>query len=185
MKHRIVHHSLSICLPPMFITKENVTFHSKCINEIKNYIISRNSPSGYATKENMIDWRELVLKPYSNNIKNQIQDPNTPIFLILDNCSIHNSEIVMTKFHEIGNLKIIWLPPHSSHFLQMLDSCLFGLLKREYRNIKAQSGYPKIESKIVRAFHALWNVIYPQNIYYCWELTEFYYKLQQNGNFIL
>ena len=91
----------------------------------------------------------------------------------------------MTKFHEIGNLKIIWLPPHSSHFLQMLDSCLFGLLKREYRNIKAQSGYPKIESKIVRAFHALWNVIYPQNIYYCWELTEFYYKLQQNGNFIL
>ena len=151
----------------MFITKENVTFHSKCINEIKNYIICRNSPSGYATKENMIDWRELVLKPYSNNIKNQIQDPNTPIFLILDNCSIHNSEIVMTKFHEIGNLKIIWLPPHSSHFLQMLDSCLFGLLKREYRNIKPQSVSPKIESKIVRAFHALWNVIYPQNIYRC------------------
>ena len=114
--------ALGICLPPtfVFITKENVSFHSKCINEIKNHIICRNSQSGYATKENMIDWIELALKSYSNNVQNQIWDPNTPIFLILDNCSIHNSEIVMTKFHEIVNLKIIWLPLHSSHFCRGL-----------------------------------------------------------------
>ena len=173
------------CLPPMLVTKENVTFQSKSLNEIKNYLICRKSPSDYATKESIIDRIELVLKPYSNNVKTQIQDLNAPIFLIMDNFSIHNSEAVITKFNEIINLKIIWLPPHASHFLQMLDSSLFGLLKRQYRNIKPPSISPKIENKVVRAFHALWNVIYPQNIFRCWELTGFYYDYQKNGTCIL
>ena len=35
--------ALGICLPPI-LSQKNVTFHLKYINEMKNYIICRNSP---------------------------------------------------------------------------------------------------------------------------------------------
>jgi hypothetical protein len=52
-----------------------------------------------------------------------------PAFLIMDNCPAHRGE----KFDQLCALHRIipvWLPPHSSNQLQMLDLCIFGVTKR-------------------------------------------------------
>jgi hypothetical protein len=52
-----------------------------------------------------------------------------PAFLILDNCSAHRG----AEFeHLCGAHRVVpvWLPPHSSNQLQMLDLCIFGVTKK-------------------------------------------------------
>jgi hypothetical protein len=51
-----------------------------------------------------------------------------PVFLILDNCSVHDG----AEFHDqcrVCRIVALFIPPHSSHFVQPLDLCLFGRLK--------------------------------------------------------
>lgn len=52
--------------------------------------------------------------------------------LVVDNCSAHNrrADIVHGKRH---NVHMIFLPPHTTHFLQPLDVVLFSALKRKVR----------------------------------------------------
>jgi hypothetical protein len=52
-----------------------------------------------------------------------------PAFIILDNCSAHSG----SEFLEIcaeHNLIPIFIPPHSSHQVQPLDLCIFGVTKK-------------------------------------------------------
>ena len=44
----------------------------------------------------------------------------------------------------------MYLPPHTSHILQPLDLCGFGLLKAYYRKFQAQIGYIHKSSPILK-----------------------------------
>jgi hypothetical protein len=57
-----------------------------------------------------------------------------PAFLLLDKCSLHFGEGV-TKIWDEHNLKLLHIPPHSSHFLQCLDARVLGIAKRRIREV--------------------------------------------------
>jgi hypothetical protein len=57
-----------------------------------------------------------------------------PACLILDNCSSHKGDDV-DALCEKYNLKLLWIPPHSSHFLQPLDVSFFGVAKNRIRSV--------------------------------------------------
>jgi hypothetical protein len=63
----------------------------------------------------------------------------------------------------------IWLPPHTSHFLQPLDLTVFSVFKRTYMNTRVIATRPKIEGKIVRALHAWHTSAYIGLIYNGWK----------------
>ena len=168
-------------LEPLFITKENINFKSKELNEIKHLLKIVSTPKGYANEGSMISWINLILKPYIYNLRRILKDENAIIYLIMDNCSVHSTLNVEHHFNEIPFFNIIWLPPYSSHFLQMLDSSFFGILKKYYRNNQAIKTSPKIEGKIVRAYKSFWNASYPQNVIRSWEQTGFSYLIPIQG----
>jgi hypothetical protein len=53
------------------------------------------------------------------------------VLLLLDNCDIHITVPAISKCRTKGVI-MLTLPPHTSHKLQPLDRCVFGLFKKFY-----------------------------------------------------
>ena len=105
------------------------------------------------------------------------------VYLIMGNCASHLIPRISDVTRQIDSFEILALPPHSSHFLQMLDASLFGVLKMAYRNFKTGPERPKYEAKLARAFRA-WHVsCYPMDIISCFQMTGPEYSLQEHGQF--
>ena len=162
-------------LRPMFICKEDIRFHSDELRSIKNFVSISKSPKGYATEKNMLEWIDTILVPYITRVTEMLPDSNDKVYLVMDNCGIHNSSEVRKRWAEIQRLEIVWLPPHSSHFLQMLDGSMFGSLKCLFRNLRTPKTTPKIEGKIVRAYRAFWTAAFPTNVMASFQVTGFTY----------
>ncbi len=164
-------------LCPMFITKEQIKVNGNFANDS---IFARSlhfvTKKGYQDEASMVFWIENLLKSYVEGVQSELGDPDAPVFLIMDNCRVHNTPAVQTAFRNLRGLEIIWMPPHSSHFLQMLDACYFGVMKGEYRNGRTQKQKPKVAGKLIRAHRAMWNASFPTTIMRSWELTGFHYK---------
>ena len=168
-------------LAPVMVCRENVPFNSRELRTIQSRISVTRSPKGYAVESSMITWIEEVLRPYVSCVTAQLTNPESAVYLIMDNCGIHNTQLVREKLMQIPRLQIIWLPPHTSHFLQMLDASVFGQLKSLYRNLRTLDTRPKIEGKILRAFHALWTAAFPRNVLAGFERTGFTYTTDTRG----
>jgi len=84
------------------------------------------SKSGYNTIKNMHDWVINVFVPYVLSIREELGQPDDPCILIMDNMTAHGNSDVMNLLNNIGNVYVVFLPPHSSHFMQALDLLFFG-----------------------------------------------------------
>jgi hypothetical protein len=84
-----------------------------------------------------------------------MSDQSLPIFLIMDNCGSHKKDTLL-PLHDALNIPVLWLPPHSSHFLQPLYLVMFARLKMKYRERQAIKTPPKWVSKIIR-IHQSWH----------------------------
>ena len=164
-------------LAPMFVCKENVSFSSYELRSVITKLFVTRTPKGYATEWSMLEWIRKVINPYVQRVIRSLQREESMIYLIMDNCGVHNTPAVRAEFNKISRLRVVWLPPHTSHFLQMLDASVFGHLKSAYRNFRTLATQPKIEGKILRAFHAMWNAAFPRNVLAGFELTGFKYVM--------
>ena len=80
---------------------------------------------------------------------------------------------------EIGNIKILPIPPHSSHFTQMLDATVFGSIKRKYTSIKNDiSSKSKFTKKLILINRAYESVFSQELIQSGWEATGFHLSLK-------
>ena len=95
----------------------------------------------------------MILADYVRDVRRDIGDDEAKVYVILDNARVHNIEDVM---REVGVCPI-WLPPHSSHFLQVLDLLVFAELKKAYRSRRSRRTSAKIEGKLLRILYA-WNI---------------------------
>lgn len=77
------------------------------------------------TTFSMVFWIRNILKPYVEFFRNATNEILKCV-LIIDGCTSHFTYEVIAAFDDIGNVKLIPLPPHSSHLLQMLDATLFS-----------------------------------------------------------
>jgi hypothetical protein len=83
---------------------------------------------GYIDRDIFEDWVKDTLVPEIQSRREKFNYWG-PAVLILDNCSAHDSQLFRDLCIE-KNIHCLWLPPHSSHLLQMLDLCIFGVTKR-------------------------------------------------------
>ena len=88
-----------------------------------------NTPSGWFDSKTFQDWFTKVALPYLNNF-------NGPKVIIGDNVPFHiNIEVIRAA--EANDIKFVFLPPNTTHFLQPLDVAVFRTLKLEWRKCLA------------------------------------------------
>jgi hypothetical protein len=61
-----------------------------------------------------------------------VSDGNIIAGLILDGLRSHSTAYTPDAFRN-EQIRVIELPPHSTHLYQPLDLCLFGIMKNEYQ----------------------------------------------------
>ena len=128
--------------------------------EVSDRFFYEKTAKGRQTTETFRRYCENILKPYVQGVRNLLGDPEALVYLILDNASVHN---VPDTFESIG-IKPLWLPPHSSHFLQPLDLLLFAELKKCYVQLRTIATTPKVEGKVLRILRAWHKAKDPGNV---------------------
>ena len=82
----------------------------------------------------------------------------------MDNLKCHNTLEVSNTFSNIKDFQIIFLPPHSSHFLQPLDLSFFGIFKHYYSQCRSINPADKLKQKVLNIHKALYQTSYIDNI---------------------
>lgn len=140
-------------VPPMFIFKRQRMKEGLAKNGPTGAIY-RCSPSGWITEELFLEW----LQHFATFTKASVDDP---VLLVLDNHSTHSSLNAYNFCRENG-IRVVSLPPHTSHKLQPLDVCFFGPLKTAYHQVCDQymksNNYEKISvSDVAELFCKAFN----------------------------
>jgi hypothetical protein len=103
------------------------------------------TPKGYLTGDAMDHWVDHVLIPYVVCARQQF-GRNFRGFLLLDGFKAHCTPHVRERFQQ-ENVIVIMLPPHASHLYQVLDLCLFGVMKKEYKSSRIHGKCPSSDEK--------------------------------------
>jgi hypothetical protein len=143
-------------LKPVLLTIANVPFNDPDLVSIQDQFYVFKTKRGYQTEESMKFYINSVLVPYYAQLREEQNDPDLPIFLVTDNCDTRRTEAVMQMYREI-KITPIWMPAHSSHFLQPLDLVIFGVFKSAYLELKTKMTTPRIEGKMIRIMKCWWN----------------------------
>jgi hypothetical protein len=114
-----------------------------------------DQPKGFIDTDIFEDWIKDTFVPEVERRRTAL-NCNDVAYLILDNCSSHKGANfqAMCRDHRIAP---IFIPPHSSHLVQPLDLCLFGLMKQRVAQInKAQSCNVQTQHivRVVNAFQS-------------------------------
>ena len=90
----------------------------------------------------------------------------------------------MSCMATINGLRVIELPPHSSHFTQPLDANLFGTLKMAYRSVRTGNERPKYEAKLMRCYTAWYRTCLPNNVIASWQKTGIDFRFPILNEFV-
>jgi transposase len=157
-------------LPPMFLTTTRVVDKCEISHDILTCYEVFKTAKGYQTGDSMNHYVHTILAPYCQAVRRKVQNPNAPIFLIMDNCDSHKREDTMHMFGEL-NVQIIWLPAHSSHFLQTLDVGIFAAVKLRYSQLRREQTKPKVLGKILRLAEAWHEATSRERVIKAWAIA--------------
>jgi hypothetical protein len=122
----------------------------------------------YQNSHSMEFYVRDILAPYCEYLRNAMHNPVLPVFLIMDNCPSHNKRELLTLYTQY-NIRVIWLPAHSSHFLQPLDLGLCGEWKGRYQRFSRKLTSPRWQGKVFRVDRAWNGSTYVLNVWNSWE----------------
>jgi hypothetical protein len=154
-------------LKPFLVTSSQVLYHDQELSLMQSEFVTAQTTKGYLTIATMQAYIERVLGPYCQSLRAQNADPELPVYIIMDNCRCHDAPEAVADMAK-WNIRPIWLPPHSTHFLQVLDVGLFGAFKTNYRNTRSRPTKPKLEGKLLRILKAWHITAYPVTIWNAW-----------------
>ena len=154
-------------LKPFFITKTEVKYDG-ILGPLKEDFAYAKTKTGYLTTKAMKLWINLVLKDYAINVRNELNDSNAKIIIIMDNFKCHINDEIQKEFQNIGNIELICLPPHSSHLFQPLDLFSFRELKRIY-NLGIKTKTRLIVNDKIYDILKTWNqASFKMNLFITW-----------------
>lgn len=100
----------------MFVCKENVAFSSYDLRTVITKLFVTKTQKGYATECSMLEWIRNVISPYVQRVARTLRREESMIYLIIDNCRVHNTPAVKAEFRKVSRLRVVSMPPHTSHF---------------------------------------------------------------------
>jgi hypothetical protein len=84
-------------------------------------------------------------------------------FLLLDNCTAHFGPCI-TDLCDRNRLQLLYIPPHSSHFLQCLDVSVFGLTKKAISDLNRTEDANPQTKHIVKMVNGFLSAATPTNV---------------------
>jgi hypothetical protein len=157
-------------LTPMYLHRCYVNPYHPELVKIWPQPVFAQTPKGYQTAQSMFVYVTEVIAPYVQELRMRYRNNKLPVWLIMDNCGPHRTEILMQAYKDL-KLNIIWLPPHSSHFLQPLDLGFFADFKGKYQNVPWPDVKPRTVAKILRIDKAQYQAAYQPNLVQCWHVA--------------
>jgi hypothetical protein len=119
------------------------------------YVVQSNS--GFINKDLFLEWLKVILIPWVEKKRIELNDPNAIAGVILDGCTSHTySEIF--QYGNQNNIIFYLLPAHSSHITQPLDQLIFSLWKNKIKKTKTKKILSKQSERIYIAARSLFEV---------------------------
>lgn len=116
----------------------------------------------YIDRDIFTDWLKDTVIPDLRK-RRALHKYSGPAFLLLDNCSAHYGPDI-TALANQNNLHFLYIPPHSSHFLQCLDVSVFGITKRLIANINRVEKVNIQTEHMIRLVNGFLAAAVPTNI---------------------
>ena len=125
---------------------------------------------GYLNEEGMLFWLNNIYIPYINYMKSLIDDENAQPLLIFDGLKAHLT-VKVNNLLESNGIDVLILPPHSSHLVQCLDLCFFGIMKKHYKLCRSQlfQKNNRKAQKIERILKSFYTASFPTIIFAGWK----------------
>jgi hypothetical protein len=144
------------CLKPTLIIPR-ATYDDKviCCGYSREKVEIYTQKKGFIDQVIFEDWAKDVFAP-EVRARRARYGYDGPTILILDNCSAHHGQLFERLCIE-ENIKCLWLPPHSSHLLQVLDLSVFGATKKYLNRLnRGESRYIQTNHimKVLDSFHS-------------------------------
>lgn len=125
-------------LKPLIVVKRKTVEARICRLPIADKLYISDNESGFITGDIFDTWVKSILIPYVQEKRKQF-NYSGPAVLLLDGCSCHYTSTLYRLCNE-NNIKIFFLPPHSSNQTQPLDLVVFHLHKDKIRkNLKLEA----------------------------------------------
>ena len=121
-----------------------------------------HTPSGYVNSVSFEYWFSNVFIPELREKRSRYNYQGESI-LLMDGLLAHKNVIEKQNL-EFLNLKVVFLPPHSSDQTQPLDLGVFGQMKRFSSNYKNHSDVSAQTNQIIKILHSLWQASSPDNV---------------------
>lgn len=166
-------------IKPMLLTtraRMDPDFYDTFLPEFAEFYTTQK---GYLTTNAMIEWIQSCLIPYVIDIREQIQNPNHPVVLILDGLSCHLNDQIMEEFVKIEPFILIPLPPHSSHITQPCDGTIFNVTKIRYQQTPSPNNKTIFTGKLCRIKCAIQQALSQENIISAWEKCGFHITITE------
>ena len=127
----------------------------------------------------MLYWINNIYLPYIKYTKQLIRDEDAVPLLIMDGIKAHQTVKVNQLLQENG-IEVLILPPHSSHLVQCLDLCFFGIMKKHYKLCRSQlfQNENKKAQKIERILKSFYTASFQTIIMAGWKASgiDFIYE---------
>ena len=121
-------------------------------NGMHGYVVS--SPKGYMTTDLFECYFEDILIPHIKKKRLDRHKQLQKAVLLMDGFCAHSSDKV-TKLSEDNNVKIVFIPPHSSHLTQPLDLLIFSTFKKTMLKISTTFQLSELSKRIVMALKGI------------------------------
>jgi hypothetical protein len=119
-------------LKRMHLTQKDVGFTCSALHQSRQGFELCATGSAYQMERSMASYITNTLDPLFEDVRSDLHNSDAPNFLITDNRASDGTALLMDMYEEL-NIAVIWLPRHSSNFLQPFHLTIFTNLKRRKR----------------------------------------------------
>ena len=151
-------------LTPMFITHRKTIYkeiQGTGIREGEDLILEYQ-PKSYVNKSLFSRYIDDVMLKYINELRKNPLYLNEPAVIICDNCSAHLDDELLQKLAQ-NNVRLITIPPHSSHVFQPLDLVTFGIFKKEMLRVTSKYEPGTMVDRIAKALKSIEKATISEN----------------------
>lgn len=139
------------------------------------YVVS--SQKGYITKELFESYFEDIIVPHIERKRKEKNKLDAKAVAIIDGCSAHTSEKLENLLSK-NNIKLFYLPSHSSHLTQPLDLLIFSSFKRLMLKMKTTIQVSELSKRILLALKGIHMSTNFFDIINCFTLAGFIIDLE-------
>lgn len=165
-------------MKPLIIIKRKTVDSQYLFVPLQDKVLIDSSESGYINAEIYDKWINTEFFPTLKEKRNLFAYDG-PAVLLLDGWSSHITADLIKKCYE-NNVKMFFLPPHSSHETQPLDLLIFHLHKDKIRKLCDDTDGEVITDKILDLYSTFQSVANVKNIKSSFEASGAVYDISNS-----